>query len=190
MDVSQTGTSSLQSAQLQGLLAYLDPSVAVQSGASTNGTAFTDLVNSSQSATAGTDAASQNASGMAMLQALQNMFGTNSSDPLLDALNSEDSSNSTDPLFQASGSTNTTDPFLQALNGTDGTSTDDPFLQALDGTDVSGSSDGLDSMFTSNLSMLEALQNNQSSSAGNSSASASNSLAMLQALNANDLASL
>jgi hypothetical protein len=161
MDISQTASSSLQSAQLQSLLAYLDPAVATQSGTPNAADSFDKLLNSTQSAAAANSGATTSSNSMAMLQALQKYFGANPNDPLLQQLNGS----------------STEDPFLQMLNATDGTGSSDPFLQAIDSTNGA----------TANDPLLQALDGTNSS---DSTGAASNSLAMLQALSANDLTAL
>ncbi|MGB7566260.1 MAG: hypothetical protein WBM07_00255 [Chitinivibrionales bacterium] len=162
MDISQIGSGSLQSAQLQSYLASLESS----SNAASGSDPFLDLLQSSQSAAANnsTAADSNSASGLAMLQALEGMYGTNANNSLLQLLGGTDDTSSTDPL-------------LEMLSGTDGTNTVNPLLDSPDGTD-----DTTDGMFDSNLAMFEALQGAN----GGSATAQSNALAMLQALNSND----
>ena len=162
MDISQLSSSPLQSVQLQSYLASLDSSP----NAASTSDPFLDLLQSSQSTAVNNNTAadSNSGSGLAMLQALEDMYGTNANDSLLQ-------------LLGGTGDASSTDPLLDMVGGTDGTNTDDPLLDSLEGTD-----DTTDGMFDSNLAMFEALQGAN----GGSATAQSNALAMLQALNNND----
>lgn len=198
MDISQVSSNSIQT-QWQSLLASLDTSNSTQSS-SDSSDLFSNLLQTSQPTSSSQD--SNSTSDLAMLQALQGMYGNNNAnDPFLQALDSTDTSNSTDPFLQALNSmtnANSSDPFLQALDTTDSSNSSDPFLQALNSMDSSSSSsdpfmEALDGSsdstgFGSDFSMLQALMQPQSSDTGataSSTAASGNSLAMLQALTNN-----
>ncbi len=117
MDISSSGTSSLQSSQWQSLLDVLDPSSAA--GGSDSPANLLISAPSAASTQAGVSSGS-GTSGLAMLQALQSI-GTTTDDPLLDAT---DGSSDSDPL-------------LAALNGIDATSSGDPLLDMFHETDAS-----------------------------------------------------
>jgi len=151
MDISQLSGNSLQS-----VLSALGQSGPAQSSVVSSDPFSTALQSLQSSEAASSTTSGGSSSGLAMLQALQNMFGT---------------SDASDPVLQ----------LLSSSDGADGTSMDDPLLDP-----SSNTTDDLGSMFNGEFAVLQALQGTNCPQAGGSSASSSNDLAMLQALNTNN----